>query len=404
MNRIRSLANLLLPWGLLLLAAWAVQKDAVVRADASPYAIYFCYSVLVAAVLLSWYSDQSSLLSIAFVIALSVWGWRYLAADPNAARLGIIFFLPLNFVFFQSLPERGALSLSGALRLVTIGAQIPIITWLHLAQPTPVRSFLEWGAPATSTTAIHLPLSITICFGAVLIFLLAQAFRRPNKVHQALPWTLVAAFLGFNQSASSDSLFFYAGTAGLILVVAVLEHGYDLATRDELTGLLGRRAFNRLLSQLGRRYAIAMCDVDNFKKFNDVHGHEGGDQVLRMVASMISTVEGGGQAFRYGGEEFAIVFEGCSAQDAEPYVESLRQAIAQHHFVLRGPNRPEKKPDPKPPAEDRDFATITISIGLAEPSKQNSTPELVLDAADAALYQAKESGRNCVKLAAAASA
>jgi diguanylate cyclase (GGDEF)-like protein len=243
-----------------------------------------------------------------------------------------------------------------------------------------------------------------LSFVLALCVLLVMAVRRRSKVQQALPWALAAVFLGFNELARTEALFLYAGTAGLILVIAVLEHGHDLATRDELTGLLGRRAFNRVLSQLGRRYAIAMCDVDNFKKFNDVHGHEGGDQVLKMVASMISTVEGGGQAFRYGGEEFAIVFEGCSAKDASPYVESLRTAIAQHRFVLRGPNRPEKKPDPKPPAEDRDFATITISIGLAESSKQHSTPELVLDAADAALYHAKESGRNCVKLAAAASA
>jgi diguanylate cyclase (GGDEF)-like protein len=147
-----------------------------------------------------------------------------------------------------------------------------------------------------------------------------------------------------------------------------------------------------------------MCDVDNFKRFNDVYGHEGGDQVLKMVASIIARVRGGGQAFRYGGEEFAIIFAGSSASDAEPCVESLRDAVASHRFVLRGPDRPEKKPSPKPRAELRDSAAITISIGLAEHSSEHSTPELVLEAADAALYRAKESGRNCVKLAAGASA
>ena len=404
MSVLRMLANLLLPWSLLLLAAWAVQKEAVVRAAASPYAIYFCYAVLFAALLLSWYQDQSRVLSIALAIGLAVWGSRYLPPEAHLARLAIVLLLPLNFVLFQWLTERGVLSLSGVLKLGTVGIQIAIIAWLGFAQPASIQSFLHWGEPASSTAGIRLPLSETLGFAVVLLILLAMAFRRPGKVQQALPWALAAVFLGFNQPASPDSLFFYAGTAGLILVVATLEHGYDLATCDELTGLLGRRAFNRALSQLGRRYAIAMCDVDNFKQFNDVHGHEGGDQVLKMVASMIAKVQGGGQAFRYGGEEFAIVFEGSSTKDAERHVESLRQAVATHRFVLRGPDRPERKPRQKLLVEKRECVTITISIGLAAHCKQHPTPERVLEAADAALYHAKESGRNRVMLAATASA
>lgn len=402
MSTLRWLANLLLPWGLLLLAAWAVQKEEVVRAAASPYAIYFCYAVLVAAVLLSWYQDQSRLMSIALVIGLSVWGWQHYAA-AHLPRLAIVFLLPLNFVLFQWGAERGVLSLSGMLRLAIIGAQILLIAWLVFTHSAVIRGLLYSGDPASVGEWTQLPLSGTICVAVALLILLVLAFLRPNKVQQALPWALAAVFLGFNQPAVPEALFFYAGTAAMILVVAVLEHGHDLATRDELTGLLGRRAFNRVLSQLRRHYAIAMCDVDHFKRFNDAHGHDGGDQVLKMVASVIAKVKGGGQAFRYGGEEFAIIFAGSSAKDAEPYVESMRHTIANHRFVLRGPNRPEKKPKEISPREARESVTITISIGLAEYSKQHSTPELVLDAADAALYQAKESGRNCVKLAASAS-
>lgn len=404
MSKLRPLINLLLPWALLVLAAWAVLKEPVVRAAAGPYAGYFCSALLVAAILLNWHYDQSRLLSVAVAISLAVWGWRHFGPEAQVVRLAIVFLLPLNFLLFQWLAERGALSVSGVLRLVVLGAQIPIITWLNLARPGAIQSVLFWDGPSSGPTAIKLPLSEAICFAVVAVVLLAIAVRRPSKVQQALPWTLAAIFLGFNEPVSTEALFLYAGTAGLILVVAVLEHGHDLATRDELTGLLGRRAFNRVLGQLSRRYAIAMCDVDNFKLFNDVHGHEGGDQVLKMVAAMIDKVEGGGQAFRYGGEEFAIVFFGCSAKEAERYVESLRQAVAGHRFVLRGPNRPEKKPAQLPPAEERETASITISIGLAEHSKEHSTPELVLDAADAALYQAKEAGRNKVKLAAGASA
>jgi diguanylate cyclase (GGDEF)-like protein len=140
-----------------------------------------------------------------------------------------------------------------------------------------------------------------------------------------------------------------------------------------------------------------MCDVDHFKNFNDTFGHEAGDQVLRFIGSKLSQVRGGARAFRYGGEEFTVVFPGRTAEEAQPFVESLREAIATSGFGLRAPGRPQKKPEHASGAHV--FVTITISIGVAESSRKLSTPELVLEAADGALYRAKESGRNCVRLA-----
>ena len=146
-----------------------------------------------------------------------------------------------------------------------------------------------------------------------------------------------------------------------------------------------------------------MCDVDRFKNFNDTHGHDAGDQLLRMVSAKLSQVGGGGRVFRYGGEEFLVVFRGRSAEEALPFVEAVRKAVADARFVLRGPDRPATRPyrirAPHQPAESRQGVGITISIGLAERSHRHSTPELVLDAADAALYRAKEAGRNCVRTA-----
>ncbi|MDP0971523.1 diguanylate cyclase, partial [Klebsiella pneumoniae] len=84
------------------------------------------------------------------------------------------------------------------------------------------------------------------------------------------------------------------------------------AFRDELTGLPGRRALNERTQRLGRNYVLAITDVDHIKRFNDTHGHDVGDQVLRLVASKLSKVNGGGRAYRYGGEEFAVVFAGKS--------------------------------------------------------------------------------------------
>jgi diguanylate cyclase (GGDEF)-like protein len=252
----------------------------------------------------------------------------------------------------------------------------------------------------------RLPWIAQLSFAIGALTLLTLIISRRTKVEQGLLWALVAMFLSVNQldagpsDPASDRLFFYSGAAGLVLVFAVLEHGYDIAYRDELTGLPGRRAFNSVMEQLGGTYAIAMCDVDHFKRFNDTYGHDVGDQVLRMVAAKLSQVGGGGRAFRYGGEEFLLVFRGRSAREAEPFVESLRRSIADAGFVLRSPDRPASKPRGARETKQTNAprVNISISIGLAERSTRHSTPELVLDAADATVYRAKEAGRNCLKL------
>jgi GGDEF domain-containing protein len=160
-----------------------------------------------------------------------------------------------------------------------------------------------------------------------------------------------------------------------------------------------------------------MLDVDHFKKFNDTYGHDIGDQVLCRVAAIVGKVAGGGHPFRYGGEEFTVVFPGKSVAEALPHLEAVRAAMASTPFEIRGPDRPEEKPGaeakpkgkgnkaeskPKPKPEgmpapgERKQVSITISIGAAAWTPETSTPETVMKAADLALYRAKEKGRNQV--------
>jgi diguanylate cyclase (GGDEF)-like protein len=176
----------------------------------------------------------------------------------------------------------------------------------------------------------------------------------------------------------------------------VIETAYAMAYHDELTGLPARRSLNNTLQSLGRSYAIAMLDIDFFKKFNDRYGHDVGDQVLCMVASHINRVSGGGKPFRYGGEEFTIVFPGKSKNDVIPYLENLRESIAGAQFGLRGKNRPKKTPKKKKSKRNPKTVSVTISIGVAEPGRNFSKPAEVMKGADLALYRAKKKGRNCV--------
>ncbi|MEO1366017.1 MAG: GGDEF domain-containing protein, partial [Acidobacteriota bacterium] len=156
---------------------------------------------------------------------------------------------------------------------------------------------------------------------------------------------------------------------------------------------------------LGRSYALAMLDLDHFKKLNDRHGHEVGDQVLRLVSSRLRKAPGGGEAFRYGGEEFTVVFAGRSADEAAVYLDALRQGIAARPFVVRSPGRPAGKP-PKGSAGGGKTSggaktvekslKVTVSIGVAERGDKKPTPEAVMKAADRALYKSKKAGRNRV--------
>ncbi len=373
-TNLRFASGLLAPGGVLVLATWAVQREEVIRAAAEPYAGYFCFGSLAAAVLLSWYYDQSRLLCSAAAIFLTV-----LALEPThspGAQLAAVFLLPLNVALFAVLKERGVLRPDGLLKVAVVAVQAAALGLVTRANRGSLGATPSWVT------------QLSFAFG--LLVLIVLVFNRRTKVEQGLMWALIAMCLG----TSSGGLYFYSGTAGVILVFAVLEHGYDLAYRDELTGLPGRRAFSDVMKNLGGTYALAMCDVDHFKRFNDTYGHDVGDQVLRKVAGKLSHVGGGGRAFRYGGEEFLIIFRGRSASEAEPFAESLRRAIADEGFVLRGPDSDARKTPTRAPR-----VNISISIGIAERSKRHSTPELVLDAADATLYRAKEAGRNCVKLA-----
>ena len=401
---LRFLAGLLAPGGVLVFAAWALQREEVVLSAAAPYAAYFSFGALAAGVLLSWYSDQSRLLCSASAIVLTVLALAGPGTDANPVKLAAVILLPLNFSLLAVLKERGVMTFDGLLKIGIVGAQALGLWWVAQGNAPDLGALSGWSRAFGAGAG--LPSIAQLSFAVGAFTLVRLVFSRRTKVEQGLLWALVAMFLGLNQvdaglsGRAADALFLYSGTAGLILVFAVLEHGYDIAYRDELTGLPGRRAFNNVMEQLGGTYAIAMCDVDHFKKFNDTYGHDAGDQVLRMVAAELSQVGGGGRAFRYGGEEFLVVFRGRSAKEAEPFVESLRSSIAERGFVLRGPDRPARRPRPAREATQTNAprVNITISIGLAERSKRHSTPELVLDAADATMYRAKDAGRNCLML------
>jgi GGDEF domain-containing protein len=199
-----------------------------------------------------------------------------------------------------------------------------------------------------------------------------------------------------------------------------VENSYLLAYHDELTTLPSRRAFNDAFLRLQDPYAIAVVDIDHFKKFNDTYGHDTGDQVLRLVAANLARVTGGGTAYRCGGEEFNILFPGRTTSEVADHLEQLRASIESSKFRMRkgdrrqAPRGPDRRNEPARTRRRKGQAlrelvqdaaptmlSVTVSIGVAASGKERSTPDLVLQAADKALYRAKANGRNRIETATA---
>jgi diguanylate cyclase (GGDEF)-like protein/PAS domain S-box-containing protein len=157
---------------------------------------------------------------------------------------------------------------------------------------------------------------------------------------------------------------------------------------DVLTGLHNRRwldeTFARQIARSnreGQALGLIMLDVDHFKQYNDTHGHFGGDCALRALGKAIADhIRPNDLAARYGGEEFAILLPGSSVANTVAIAERLRAAVEK---------TPILKPDGTP------LPSITLSLGLSE-MKPGDTLETLIASADAALYRAKQKGRNCV--------
>lgn len=232
-----------------------------------------------------------------------------------------------------------------------------------------------------------------------LVIGLVRLLFRSDNTHNALFFALLLSALMQIYPDADFTLISMLSLASLFCY-SVLKDSFTMAFKDELTGIPSRRALMQYVQTLGRKYTVVMSDIDHFKKFNDTYGHDVGDEVLKLVASKLNKVTGGGKTFRFGGEEFIIVFPRKTAIEVTPFVEVVRQTIADYDIALRAKPRPPKpKNQPaKKPAKEK-IVKVTTSFGVAHRTKEHSDFASIMKQADIALYAAKKGGRNCVKVA-----
>ena len=248
----------------------------------------------------------------------------------------------------------------------------------------------------------HLPTLSTALYLVAFGTCLGLCIYRRHPLESSLLGCTLMTYTTFGWiQLTHISAFLFSGI-GVLLSINLTGSLLSIGYRDELTQIGNRRALKQSAKTLRGSYSVAMVDADYFKKINDQYGHDLGDQALRVIAGLLQKTAGGAKPFRYGGEEFCLLFKGKSKQEVIDTLENIRRAIANYQMVIR-----DKKHRPKASVqgEKRRGASrrngelrLTVSIGFAS-SNQSGHFDQVLKKADKALYRAKATGRNRVQAA-----
>lgn len=373
-------------------------SDARVILQNLPY--LFC---LIAVIMANLF-NRGRLLLAAIGVAGFYWAVQHfmqaslLDTNVSESYLATSFALPILTLYLLLLPERGIWNLYGiifALTFIFVGLMcVQLGPWLPAAGNAAKMYFvahpLNWYV---------LSIGVTVLISLVALLAVGLLVVRNDEVEGALIGAFISLFLVLALLHVKHISVAMSTAAALCLVWGLLRSSHAMAYRDELTGLPGRRALNERLKMLGGHFSIAMLDVDHFKRVNDTYGHDVGDEVLKLVASRFRRIGGGGTAYRYGGEEFCIVFPRKDVDATLAPLERIREEIANYTISLRDRNlRPQRaKEGSKKRGATRlgsNQLSITISGGVATRSIEHPDSESVIAAADKKLYHAKKSGRN----------
>jgi len=274
-----------------------------------------------------------------------------------------------------------------------IPERLPILMWpLVAALPVVMILLMALGshdATATSQMAFSLP----VLFSA---YHLKPVIARLIAVEVVIAETILCALLDPRSAVIEDAAGVSLILVGIMLTLVTARNRFDDAINslrydaehDAVTGLLSRRTFDVDIERLDddEPASLILVDIDDFKTVNDMFGHAVGDQTLRVVAGALSAnCRQSDRAYRLGGDELAVLMSGIAPASALRRAEVMRRAVetAPTAFTIR-----------------RERGAVTVSLGVASLPPNAPRKSELLRAADAAMYQAKSSGRNRVVAAA----
>ena len=403
-----ALRQFVVPNGVLLAAAAFLLSWKLAPVFAPPAGAFIGLALAAAGVLLASRLRSPRLLLMLTLLLVTEWAWLTpWIANSSGIRSALAVLLPLNVALLLLIDDAYVDWEAFAWWSALVAVQAVVMAVMIRTETTWVLRILGRPLLPQILTGGRLPQLSALFFMASGVALLVAFVISRKPRESGLFWSLCACFLA-TSAANPRLAAGYFATAAVIACASVIETAYLVGYHDELTSLPARRAFNQAVAALDGEYAIAMVDVDHFKRFNDTFGHHAGDQVLRMVATKMLQVGAGGKVFRYGGEEFAIIFRHVRAEEALEHAEALRRSIAETSFVVRGPDRSQRQRQERRShhrsrklRRERFDTRVTVSIGVAEPASPDTAAENVIHAADKALYRAKKRGRNRVEISVA---
>lgn len=341
-----------------------------------------------------WYQNSNSFYLVSF--ALLSYIFIYMSQDhppmlvETVTMLSILF--PVNVVWLSFSKERGIISTYGRNKAIVLLAQLLwVFISFRIKSNVPVSQDINQVYIGIKVPAMVLYI---LAVGLLLSCYILKK-RYMDLIYVAV---LITSIVSFYLSNRIILVAIFTSAIFVIMVIAMFDVSYSLVFYDTLTEVLSRRALEHELLKLGsRKYAIAMIDLDFFKKINDRHGHDIGDEVLKMVASILKNTLNRAKIFRYGGEEFVVLFTGKGYNEIMAQLELARKTIEQRPFIIRSENRPAEKPDkPGEYSKGKEIINITVSMGLAQKTNLLKTSYDVIKKADEALYKSKSCGRNCI--------
>ncbi|EDZ62808.1 GGDEF domain-containing protein [Sulfurimonas gotlandica] len=384
MNPIKTISvNLLIPFlvsALFAVIIYNASKIPEILFDIVPY-LFYGLSLLI--IWVSWHFNRNRFIFVILPLILIYLGFEYFSAKKATLLfLYVSMFYPIHLLIFLVLKERGLFSFWGILKIGFFILEIAIVLYLIYYPNETLQNYLKIKLFAANFYPLK---DVSIAIGIFVLFVMSALvmFGRYLLYSTTFLNLLVAFYLAlfFLKTTHATEVAFLSFS--IIIFILLIRESYRLAFYDELTALPGRRALVEDMAKLGRKYSLAMCDIDFFKKFNDTYGHDTGDEVLKMVASKFSEVSGGGKAYRYGGEEFVILFPSKESEESFVHVDALRQNIASTPFSVRNKQSTKK-------------IFINVSAGITQYTTKDKDPFAVMKRADNALYKAKKAGRNQV--------
>jgi diguanylate cyclase (GGDEF)-like protein len=381
---------------------------------------YSFYIISAVGAVLGWWFNRTK---VFFTIILILIGYYMLSVllplGPMINPVGQVGFaaycllVPINLMLFSIWEERGVLTIWGVMKFFFILLQFVLVDFVidssfdilrrgeALELQEQIIEILHYRLfPRFFDSWTFIPQMGLYAFIISGLFFFIRAAFSGSAMDYGFIVVLFSVGFALHFAGEPASSAVFCLSAIVVMIVSVFQDSYNMAFNDKLTGIPGRQALDADLKKLGGKYSIAMLDIDHFKKFNDTYGHDVGDQVLKMVASHLNCVTGGGKAYRYGGEEFTIVYAGKNKKDVKESLEKVRASIENAGFRLRGKDRPKTDSEEvikkRGQSKSNNIVAVTISIGATDRGRSDGDPRDVVKRADQALYKAKNKGRNVV--------